>query len=174
MTTQSHSIILGGGCFWCIEAAFQLLQGITHVESGYAGGDTDSPNYQSVCSGNSGHAEVVKVTWDPEQTTLNKILDCFFTIHDPTTLNQQGNDIGSQYRSFIGYFDEDQKLLCENYIAQLNQQLDSPATTELQLAPVFFKAEEEHQNYYQDNSQQPYCQVVIRPKLAKLQDHKNR
>jgi len=168
MATTNESILLGGGCFWCIEAALQLIDGVTSVTSGYAGGDTPKPTYYQVCGGNSGHAEVVKVDWDSNLVDLQKILSVFFQVHDPTTLNRQGNDIGTQYRSFIGFNDARQKEICQNFIRQFTPAYDSPIVTELQEAPEFFPAEIEHQDYYKKNTNQPYCQIVIKPKLDKI------
>ncbi|MET1257002.1 peptide-methionine (S)-S-oxide reductase MsrA [Aliikangiella maris] len=169
MGNKNCSIILGGGCFWCIEAALQRLEGILQITSGYAGGFGDSPDYRSVCSGQTGHAEVVLAEWNAAQISLNEILTCFFAVHDPTSLNRQGNDVGTQYRSFIGYFTDEQLRVVDAYIGKLNQQLNAPIVTEKQLAPTFYPAEIEHQNYYNLNSQQPYCQIVIRPKVEKIE-----
>jgi methionine-S-sulfoxide reductase len=164
----SQSIILGGGCFWCIEAAFLSLPGIIRAKSGYAGGHDDDPNYKQVCTGSTGHAEVVLVEWDKQITNLETVLDAFFVVHDPTSLNRQGNDIGTQYRSFIGYSNEEQLAIIESFIKQQQACFEQPIVTELQQAPQFYPAEIEHEDYYRQNSSQPYCQMVIRPKLDKL------
>lgn len=169
MHKTTEKILLGGGCFWCIEAAFQTLNGVTSVESGYAGGHITNPSYREVCSGNSGHAEVVKIEWDPEQVNLEHLLAIFFKVHDPTTLNRQGNDTGPQYRSFIGYSSEKQRSICKDYIDAIQSQFTNSIVTELVDSPPFYLAEIEHQNYYKNNTSQPYCQLVIKPKLDKIQ-----
>lgn len=163
-----QTIILGGGCFWCIEAVFQQQPGVTQVTSGYAGGELPNPDYQSVCSGHTGHAEVVLVEWDHKITNLEEILACFFLIHDPTSLDRQGNDIGSQYRSFIGYQNEQQLAEIQVFIQNNQANYSNKIVTELQFAPVFYPAEIDHHDYYRQNSSQPYCQMVIKPKLDKL------
>lgn len=165
---MKNSIILGGGCFWCLEAAFQKLPGITKVTSGYAGGSQTNPDYHEVCGGKTGHAEVVLVEWDLQQTDLQSILDIFFLVHDATTLNRQGNDIGTQYRSFIGYQDQEQLDVVTNMIDQQQSLCSGSIVTELQESPAFYPAEIEHQNYYNQHTNQPYCQVIIRPKLQKV------
>lgn len=161
---------LGGGCFWCLEAVYQQLRGVQQVVSGYSGGSTTNPTYREVGSGQSGHAEVVQLTYDPELITYRDLLNVFFTIHDPTTLNRQGADVGPQYRSIILYHDTDQRQVAEELIAEIEAAdiWDAPLVTELQLFETFYPAEDYHQNYYQNNQQQPYCQVVIAPKVAKL------
>jgi peptide-methionine (S)-S-oxide reductase len=161
---------LGGGCFWCLEAVFEQLRGVDMVESGYSGGNLANPTYEQVCSGRTGHAEVVQVTFDPQQITYSEILDVFFAIHDPTTMNRQGADVGSQYRSVIFYQRPAQKEAAEKKIAELNsaQIWDAPIVTEIAPLTVFYKAEDYHQSYYQENPRQPYCQVVISPKVAKF------
>jgi len=161
---------LGGGCFWCIEAVFAELEGVQKVESGYAGGVTDNPDYEQVCSGNTGHAEVVQVTFDPDEILFKEILEVFFTAHDPTTLNRQGADMGTQYRSVIFYHDEKQKTEAEEVIRELNESgiWDNPIVTELSPFTRFFKAENYHQEYFKYNGQQPYCRLVVAPKVAKV------
>ena len=161
---------LGGGCFWCIEAVFVELEGVEKVESGYAGGVNDNPSYEQVCSGNTGHAEVVQVTFDPDQISFKEILEVFFTAHDPTTLNRQGADMGTQYRSVIFYHDEKQKTEAEAVIKELNASgiWDGPLVTELSPYTKFFKAENYHQEYFKYNGQQPYCRMVVAPKVAKV------
>lgn len=162
---------LGGGCFWCLEAAFARLTGVVAVTSGYSGGGDDAaPTYRSVCTGTSGHAEVVQVVFDPALITYRELLEIFFTIHDPTSLNRQGNDVGSQYRSVIFTHSDEQCAIAEALIAELDGAALWPAAivTEVTPAQRFYPAEHEHQAYYQRNTQQAYCQFVIAPKLAKL------
>ena len=161
---------LAGGCFWCLEAVFVDLLGVERVESGYAGGDVPDPTYQQVCGGTTGHAEVVQVTFDPKVVSLSEILKVFFTIHDPTTLNRQGGDVGTQYRSAIFYHSPEQKEIAEGVIAELTaaQVWDAPIVTEVVPLTKFYPAEDYHQEYYQRNSNQPYCRAVIAPKVAKF------
>ncbi len=163
--------ILGGGCFWCLEAVFDRLAGVKSVESGYMGGRVDHPTYHQVCSGTTGHVEVVRVTFDPQELTYHDLLEVFFTIHDPTTLNRQGNDAGTQYRSVIFYISEDQRLEAEKMISGLNSAhvWPDPIVTALEPAGKFFIAEDYHQEYYANNSSQPYCQFVVAPKVKKFQ-----
>ncbi|MDH5434262.1 MAG: peptide-methionine (S)-S-oxide reductase MsrA [Gammaproteobacteria bacterium] len=163
-----EKIILGGGCFWCLEAAFQKVKGINKITSGYAGGFDKAPTYESVCQEKTGHAEVVELVWNTAETKLAHILQVFYLIHDPTTLNRQGNDVGSQYRSFIGYFTSQQKYGIDEIIINQAQIWQKPITTELQSEPEFYPAEDYHQNYYNNHPNQGYCQIVIRPKLDKL------
>jgi peptide-methionine (S)-S-oxide reductase len=160
---------LAGGCFWCLEAVFDELKGVTDVVSGYAGGSVPSPTYYAVCSGRTGHAEVTQVTFDPRVISFGDLLDVFFTIHDPTTLNRQGNDVGTQYRSAIFYHTPEQKRIAEEKIAQLNAQhlWRGKIVTEVTPFTAFYPAEDYHQEYYQNNADQPYCQFVVEPKLAK-------
>lgn len=162
--------ILGGGCFWCLEAVFDCLKGVESVESGYTGGATLNPTYHDVCTGQTGHAEAVRITFDPKVVSFREILEAFFTIHDPTTLNQQGNDVGTQYRSAIFYHSPEQKALAEQVIAKLNAShlWDSPIVTEVVPAQTFYVAENYHQDYFKNNSRQPYCQLVVAPKMAKF------
>ena len=161
---------LGGGCFWCLEAVFDDLQGVTDVVSGYAGGHVQNPDYKSVCSGRTGHAEVVQVTFDPGVVSYEEVLGVFFAIHDPTTLNRQGADVGTQYRSAIFYHSGAQKAAAEAMIAQLNAEhiWPGPIVTEVTAAPVFYPAEDYHQEYFKRNPYQGYCQAVISPKVAKF------
>ena len=161
---------LGGGCFWCLEAVFVELQGVSQVVSGYAGGTVANPTYRAVCNGTTGHAEVVQVTFDPAVISYQEILQIFFATHDPTTLNRQGADIGTQYRSAVYYHSDDQKETAEAMIVELNGAdiWPNPIVTEVAPLDIFYPAEDYHQDYYKYNSQQPYCQVVITPKLAKL------
>jgi peptide-methionine (S)-S-oxide reductase len=164
---------LGGGCFWCLEAVFEQLRGVESVESGYASGTTQNPTYHQVCSGSTGHAEVVQITFDPAIITFGDLLDVFFVIHDPTTLNRQGADHGTQYRSAIFYHLPQQKQIAEAKIAELNVAgtWGRPIVTEVTPAPTFFKAEEYHQGYFRNNPAQGYCVAVIAPKVAKLRKH---
>jgi peptide-methionine (S)-S-oxide reductase len=160
---------LGGGCFWCLEAAFSELRGVRKVVSGYAGGRGPA-NYEEVCSGRTGHAEVIQVTFDPEEISYSDLLDVFFTIHDPTTLNRQGADVGTQYRSVIFHHSPEQKRIAEEAIAriQADKIWRDPVVTQLTPFTEFFPAEEYHQRYFERNPAQPYCQAVIAPKVAKL------
>ena len=161
---------LAGGCFWCLEAVYDELQGVQRVVSGYAGGDMPNPSYQQVCSGRTGHAEVVQITYDPNVVTYRDLLEIFFTIHDPTTLNRQGADVGTQYRSAIFYHDEEQRRAAEEIIAELEGEraFANPIVTEVTALDEFYPAEDYHQDYYENNPNQPYCMVVVAPKLAKF------
>jgi peptide-methionine (S)-S-oxide reductase len=161
---------LAGGCFWCLEAVFLRLRGVQRVESGYAGGHVENPSYHAVCTGSTGHAEVVQVDFDPQQISFSELLEVFFAIHDPTTLNRQGADVGTQYRSAIYYHDDVQKQEAERMIADLNAQniWDNPIVTEVAPLTKFYPAEDYHREYYDRNPEQGYCQVVISPKVAKL------
>lgn len=168
--TPLETATLAGGCFWCLEAAFLSLRGVAGVSSGYAGGAVPNPTYQAVCGGTTGHAEVVRISFDPAAVTFGDLLNVFFTIHDPTTLNRQGADVGTQYRSAIFYETPEQKATAVETIAALNAQhvWDDPIVTEVAPFDVFYPAEEYHADYYNRNSSQPYCRAVISPKLAKL------
>jgi peptide-methionine (S)-S-oxide reductase len=161
---------LGGGCFWCLEAVYEELRGVEKVESGYSGGPVPNPTYRQVCTGTTGHAEVVQVTFDPEVVSFREILEVFFTIHDPTTPNRQGADVGPQYRSAIFYHDEGQRRTAEELISELEAEgvWDDPIVTEVTPFDAFYVAEDYHQGYYRNNEYQPYCQVVIAPKVAKF------
>jgi len=166
--------ILAGGCFWCLEAVFDELQGVKSVESGYMGGKTPNPRYDDVCSGRTGHAEVVRVTFDPDEVAYEDLLAVFFTIHDPTTLNRQGNDVGTQYRSAIFYASEEQKRAAEAVIARLTSEklYRDPIVTEVVPASQFHVAEDYHQEYFQRvGATNPYCSFVIEPKVAKFRKH---
>jgi peptide-methionine (S)-S-oxide reductase len=167
---QNETITLGGGCFWCLEAVFDDLKGVESVESGYMGGGLKDPTYADVCSGTSGHAEVVRISFDPSLVSLREILEVFFVIHDPTTLNYQGNDYGPQYRSVIFYHSPQQKATAEALIAKLAADglWDKPVVTEVTPASAFYIAEREHQEFYQRNPYQPYCMMVVQPKVAKF------
>ncbi len=161
---------LAGGCFWCLEAVFDQLRGVEQVETGYSGGNVPNPSYRQVCTGTTGHAEVVQIAFDPQVISFRELLKVFFTIHDPTTLNRQGADVGTQYRSAIFYHSPEQKAIAEQVIAELNAAgiWDAPIVTEVTPFTAFYPAEEYHQEYYQQNPSQPYCQVVIAPKVAKF------
>jgi len=163
-----ESIVLGGGCFWCVEASFNLIKGVESAISGYAGGSEKDADYYKVGSGDSGHAEVVKVTYDPSILTLKDVFDIFFTIHNPTTLDRQGNDVGSQYRSAIFYADDGQKRAAEEAVADVQSLWDDPVVTEIVPLEAFYEAEDYHQNYFATNPEQGYCQIIINPKLQKL------
>jgi peptide-methionine (S)-S-oxide reductase len=171
MTEAAKEIAtLAGGCFWCLEAVFDDLKGVASVESGYMGGRTANPTYQEVCSGKTGHAEVVQLTFDPSVVTFKEILEVFFVIHDPTTLDRQGNDVGTQYRSAVFYHSAEQKAAAEQVIANLGSArvYDDPIVTEVVAASPFYRAETYHQEYFQRNPGQPYCAYVVRPKVAKF------
>jgi len=160
--------VLGGGCFWCLEAVYQEIKGVQHVESGYTGGQLADPTYEQVCEGTTGHAEVVAVTFDTDQVSFRELLEIFFTIHDPTTLNRQGNDVGTQYRSAIYYQSPQQKKDAEQVIAEMANVWDAPIVTELSPAETYYKAEDYHQNYFRQHPLQGYCAFVVAPKVAKL------
>lgn len=162
--------VLGGGCFWCLEAVFDGLAGVDSVESGYAGGRDPDPDYEAVCSGQTGHAEVVRVTFDPDVLTFRELLAVFFAIHDPTTLNRQGNDIGTQYRSVIFCQSAEQETAARQVIADLTQQgaYAAPIVTEVAAAAPFYEAEDYHQEFFERNPRQPYCMAVVSPKVAKF------
>jgi peptide-methionine (S)-S-oxide reductase len=161
---------LGGGCFWCLEAALEQLEGVKSVVSGYAGGSVANPSYEQVCTGTTGHAEVAQITFDPEIIGYRQLLEVFFTIHDPTTLNRQGEDVGTQYRSVIFYHTPEQEKVAKEVIEKLGASgiWENPIVTAVEKYQVFYPAEEYHQGYYQRNLERPYCQAVITPKLAKL------
>ena len=163
---------LAGGCFWCLESAYNRLEGVHEALSGYMGGELERPTYQQVCGGDTGHAEVVRVRFDPARVAYREVLEIFFTLHDPTTLNRQGNDVGTQYRSAIFWHDETQKAEAESLVARLTAErvFDQPIVTELAPATTFWPAEDYHQRYFDRNPHQPYCQYVVAPKLAKFRD----
>lgn len=167
-----ETAVLGGGCFWCLDAAFSRTKGVRDVVTGYAGGDAVNPIYDEVCGGSTGHAEVVEIFFDPAEISYKDILGIFFTIHDPTTLNRQGHDVGTQYRSVIFYTDESQRKTAEEVMAELsNEKLyDDPMVTQLLPLEKFYKAEDYHQHYFEKNPEQAYCQIVIMPKLVKFRD----
>jgi peptide methionine sulfoxide reductase msrA/msrB len=168
--TAIEEIILGGGCFWCVEAVYLKLKGVIKVESGYSGGFIKNPAYREVCNGTTGHAEVIKVTYNAKQLALQKILEVFFTVHDPTTLNRQGNDVGTQYRSVIYFMNPDQEKISLQIIEDLNKSsvFNNKIVTEVKPFKNFYLAEDYHQNYYQQHKTEPYCQLVIVPKLNKF------
>lgn len=163
-----ETIVLGGGCFWCVEAGFNLIDGVTKVVSGYAGGDKADADYHRVGSGKTGHAEVVQITFDTKRISIDDILDIFWALHDPTTLNQQGNDVGPQYRSVIFYASPEQQQAAEAAIARVAPLWDNPIVTEVTPLTVFYPAEDYHQRYFENNPENAYCQVIINPKLTKL------
>ena len=164
---------LGGGCFWCIEAAFNQLQGVHHAVSGYMGGHSSAPTYRDICTGTTGHAEVVQIEFDPAVLSYRQLLEVLFFLHDPTTLNRQGNDVGTQYRSAVFVHDEQQRQQVTEFIAQLNASasLNGPVVTTIETAGPFYPAEQYHQGYAEQNPQQPYCAFLVLPKLAKFRRH---
>ncbi len=170
MENRLEYATLGGGCFWCLEAVYQEVAGVVGVVSGYAGGEVPDPTYQQVCLGATGHAEVVQITFDPQVVSYRHLLDIFFTIHDPTTLNRQGADIGSQYRSVIFCHSSAQQQIAEETVAELGQAAawPDPIVTEILPLTKFYPAESYHQNYYRNNPWQPYCLMVVRPKVSKF------
>jgi peptide-methionine (S)-S-oxide reductase len=170
MSEQREVATLGGGCFWCLDGIFRDLKGVERVESGYAGGYTKNPSYREVCSGTTGHAEVVQVTFDPSIISYRDLLGVFFTIHDPTTLDRQGADVGTQYRSVILYHSEAQHRTANEVIADLSERgvWDNPIVTKIEPFEAFYPAEEYHQDYFAQNPDQPYCQIVIAPKVSKF------
>jgi peptide-methionine (S)-S-oxide reductase len=164
---------LGGGCFWCTEAVFKRIRGVEKVNSGYSGGDVENPSYEQVSTGITGHAEVVQISFDPRVITYEEILEIFFATHDPTTLNRQGADVGTQYRSVIFYHDEQQKQTAEKVIQRLNSEeiFDAPIVTKVEPFKAFYEAEAPHKDYFKRHPEQAYCRTVIAPKIAKLQEH---
>lgn len=171
MAGEVHEVAtLGGGCFWCLEAVYEQVRGVASVVSGYAGGHVENPTYREVCTGRTGHAEVVQVTFDPAVVTFRQLLEVFFTIHDPTTPDRQGADVGPQYRSVIFWHDEQQERTARDVIADLEAEgvWDAPIVTELTRFETFYPAEGYHQQYYRQNPSQPYCQAIIAPKVAKF------
>lgn len=165
---MNETIVLGGGCFWCIEAFFQDIKGVVSVVSGYAGGHTSNPTYKLVCSETTGHAEVVKITFDKNQISLRDILEIFFVMHDPTTLNRQGNDVGHSYRSIVLFQNQQQQNQIKDYINEIQPDFKNPIVTEVKELNRFYPAEDYHQNYYKNNPDQGYCNFVISPKMSKL------
>ncbi|HLA06761.1 MAG TPA: peptide-methionine (S)-S-oxide reductase MsrA [Anaerolineales bacterium] len=173
MNENLQTATLAGGCFWCLEAVFDEVKGVQGVESGYAGGHVDNPSYRAVCNGGTGHAEVVQVHFDPNVVSYRDLLNVFFAIHDPTTLNRQGADVGTQYRSAIFYHDDEQKMIAGELIKDLNSQKiwDKPIVTEVAKLDQFYMAEDYHQEYFARNPYQPYCQAVVAPKVSKFRKH---
>jgi peptide-methionine (S)-S-oxide reductase len=173
MNTNLQTATLAGGCFWCLEAVYDEIKGVHSVESGYAGGHVDKPTYREVCNGTTGHAEVVQVHFDPNVVAYRNLLNVFFAIHDPTTLNRQGADVGTQYRSAIFYHDDEQKKVAEELIKDLNAQKiwDRPIVTEVTKLDKFYIAEDYHQEYFASNPYQPYCMAVVAPKVSKFRKH---
>jgi peptide-methionine (S)-S-oxide reductase len=166
--SETHVATFGGGCFWCVEAALEELGGVESVTSGYAGGHAENPTYEAVCSGETGHAEVVQVTYDPDAIGYEELLEAFFTIHDPTQLNRQGPDVGSQYRSIVLYHDDDQRRRARAYIDALDEEYDDDVVTELEPLETFYEAEAYHQNYFEKNPNDAYCTMHARPKIEKV------
>lgn len=169
---QRETLVFGGGCFWCTEAVFKMMRGVSSVLPGYAGGTVPNPTYEQVCTGSTGHAEVVEIRYDPSQVKVEDLLTVFFGSHDPTTPNRQGNDIGTQYRSAVFYTTEAQKEAAEKFIAGINASngAGAPVVTEVQPLDTFYKAENYHQDYFARNPGNPYCQIIINPKLEKVQE----
>lgn len=172
MSTATQTATLAGGCFWCLEAVYDRMRGVQAVTSGYMGGQTEHPDYESVCSGNTGHAEVVRIEFDPSVVSYRDLLEVFFTIHDPTQLNRQGNDRGTQYRSAIFWHDETQRNEAERMIAMLTRDgvFHAPIVTEVTPAGAFWPAEDYHRDYFEHHPNQPYCQFVVAPKVAKFKE----
>jgi peptide-methionine (S)-S-oxide reductase len=173
MTTETKTLemaTLAGGCFWCLEAVYLELKGVEKVVSGYTGGSVLNPTYKQVCGGNTGHAEVVQIAYDPSIVSYDELLKIFFTIHDPTTLNRQGYDVGTQYRSAIYYHNAEQKAIAQKVIAEITAAKiwDDPIVTEVTALPTFYPAEDYHQNYFENNPNQPYCRAVVAPKVVKF------
>ncbi len=173
-TNATELATLGGGCFWCTEAVFERLDGVKSVTSGYAGGKTANPTYEDICTGATGHAEVTQVKFDPKKLSFEQLLDVFWAAHDPTTLNRQGADSGTQYRSVIFYHNDAQRIAAEKSKKAAQADFNSPIVTEISPLPKFYQAEGYHQDYFSNNSRAPYCQAVIRPKLEKLREKLNK
>ncbi len=167
----NDTITLGGGCYWCVEAVYERLDGVVDVYSGFSGGSIENPTYEQVCTGRTGHAEVVQIAFDSTITTVKDILEVFFVVHDPTTLNKQGHDVGTQYRSVIFYHSDAQKAIAKEVIAALEKEkvFNAPIVTAVQPMTVFYEAEDYHQDYYEKNPDQSYCQLVVRPKVEKFE-----
>ncbi len=170
-SSSIDTITLGGGCFWCVEAVYEMLDGVKKVESGYSGGTVKNPSYREVCTGKTGHAEVAQITFDSSKTSIDEILKVFFTVHDPTSLNKQGDDVGTQYRSVIFYRNDHQREIAKSIIDDLNNNnvYSKPIVTQLVPFTHFYKAEDYHQDYYNQNKEAPYCRLVIQPKLEKFE-----
>ena len=175
--TNTQTAILAGGCFWCTEAVYNQLTGIQAIEPGYIGGDIPNPTYQQICTGTTGHAEAIKIVFDSSKITYQELLEVFFATHDPTTLNRQGADVGTQYRSEIFYLNEEQKIQAQEFITWLEKEkvFNDPIVTKISKAPVFYVAEDYHKNYFENNPNQGYCRMVVAPKVEKVRkyfDHK--
>jgi len=168
--TKIDTAIFGAGCFWCVEAVFQQIKGVEKVESGYTGGTVKNPSYKEVCTGQTGHAEVCRILYNPDEVTFEELLEVFWGSHDPTTLNRQGNDAGTQYRSAIFYTNENQKVTAEQWKLKLNEEkaFENPVVTEIVPEKDFYAAEDYHQNYFNENGEQPYCALIIKPKVDKV------
>lgn len=167
---NNETIVLGGGCFWCSEAVFSMLEGVVRVTPGYAGGKTENPTYEQVCRGDTGHAEVLEIEYDPNLISFEKLLEVFFAMHDPTQVNRQGSDVGSQYRSVILYSSQKQREEAERFIRKVQRKLKKPVSTEVKKLEKFYPAESYHKEYYKKNPLQPYCLFVIRPKVSKIKE----
>ncbi|MGD8477961.1 MAG: peptide-methionine (S)-S-oxide reductase MsrA [Burkholderiales bacterium] len=167
---NSEVAVLAGGCFWCLDAVYDRLQGVMHVESGYMGGSVENPSYEQVCGGDTGHAEVARIEFDPSEISYRELLEVFFTIHDPTTLNRQGNDVGTQYRSAIFYLSAKQRDCAQSVVEELTRErvFSNPIVTEIVAATTFYAAEDYHQRYFEHNPHQSYCQFVVSPKVTKF------
>ena len=167
----NDTITLGGGCYWCVEAVYELMDGVVDVSAGFTGGYRKNPSYEEVCMGTTGHAEVAQIIFDSTQTSVQEILKVFFTVHDPTTLNRQGNDVGTQYRSAIYYNSNKQKEIAQTIIRELNESKAYPSEIVTEIAPltIFYRAKEDHQDYYENNSEDAYCRMVIQPKIEKFE-----
>ncbi|QLC35217.1 peptide-methionine (S)-S-oxide reductase MsrA (plasmid) [Halarchaeum sp. CBA1220] len=168
--SERATATFGGGCFWCIEAAFEELEGVEKVTSGYAGGHAEDPTYEEVCSGETGHAEVVQLEYDPAVVSYDELLEVFFTIHDPTQLNRQGPDVGTQYRSIVLYHDDEQREQAEAYVDALDEEYDDDVVTEVEALETFHRAEEHHQNYFEKNPDDAYCTMHAQPKVEKVRE----
>ena len=171
--SQTETATLGGGCFWCLEAVFEMVEGVRRVKSGYTGGSVEDPSYEQVCAGTTGHAEVVQIDFDPDAVSFRELLEIFFVIHDPTTLNRQGNDAGTQYRSAVFHHTDEQRSTALEVIAELDQDgpWDDPIVTEVAPLGMYYPAEDYHDEYFRRNGDQPYCRVVVAPKVAKFRAH---
>ncbi len=170
MGNQNQSIVLGGGCFWCLDAAYRLIKGVINVTSGYSGGETTNPTYDQVSQGNSGHVEVVKIDFDSKIVSLEDLLDIFWTVHDPTTPNRQGNDVGTEYRSAIFYHDDNQKKIVEASKESAKKVWGNNIVTQIEPLVKFYPAEDFHQDFFDKNPEKAYCQIIINPKLKKLRE----
>lgn len=168
--TKIDTAIFGAGCFWCVEAVFQQIKGVEKVESGYTGGTVKNPSYKEVCTGQTGHAEVCRILYNPDEVTFEELLEVFWGSHDPTTINRQGNDVGTQYRSAIFYTNENQRVTAEQWKKKLNEEkaFENPVVTEIVPEKEFYAAEDYHQNYFNENGEQPYCALIIKPKIDKV------